>query len=119
MNTCKSSHRATLRAVALVSVACLLGSAAALASEAYAPQHVRVNYSDLNMNTVAGATTLYHRIRGAARFVCGQQGRRWEEQRQWNSCYRGAIAEAVASVNSPLLTSVHNGAVNVTAMVTR
>jgi UrcA family protein len=107
MNTRKSI------AVALV---CALGSAAALASEANSVHHVTVKYSDLNMNTVAGATTLYGRIRGAARFACGEQGRRFEELREWNSCYHAAIAEAVANVNSPLLTSVHNGSINVTAM---
>lgn len=107
MNTRKSI------AVALV---CALGSAVALASEPSIVHHVKVKYSDLNMNTIAGANTLYTRIRGAARFACGDEGRRWEEIRQWNSCYREAVSDAVASVNSPLLTSVHNGAINVTAM---
>ena len=100
----------------VVALVCLLGSAAALASEAPPPLHVKVNYSDLNMNTLAGANTLYGRIRGAARFACGEQGRRWEEIRHWNNCYKEAVADAVASVNSPLLTSVHNGASDVTAM---
>ena len=105
----------TRKSIALALV-CVLGSAAALASEADTTHHVRVNYSDLNMGTVAGATTLYTRIRGAARFACGEQGRRWEEIRQWNDCYREAIADAVAAVNSPLLTSVYHGTHNVTAM---
>jgi len=119
MKTRNSTHRSARRAAALASLACLLGSAAALAADGYAPRHLQINYTDLNMSSVAGATTLYNRIRGAARFVCGEKGRRWEEQRYWNECYREAIADAVATVNSPLLTSVHNGATNVSAVAAR
>jgi len=119
MNTRKSTHASALRPLALASLVCLLGSAAALGAEAYASHQVNVKYSDLNMTSVAGATTLYNRIRGAARFVCGQQGRRWEEQRHWNECYREAVNDAVTSVNSPLLTSVHNGSASATAIAAR
>jgi len=105
----------TRKSIAL-GLLCALASAAALPSQANTLQQVRVNYGDLNLDTVAGATTLYTRIRGAARFACGEQGRRWEEIRQWNDCYREAIADAVAAVNSPLLTSVYHGTHNVTAM---
>lgn len=118
MITLKSTHRSALRAAALASLVCVLGSTTALAA-ADATQQLHVAYSDLNMNSVAGATTLYNRIRGAARFVCGDKGRRWEEQRHWNECYRGAVADAVASVNSPLLTTLHHGGANVSAIAAR
>lgn len=119
MITRKSTHRSALRAAALASLLCVLGSVPALAVEANATHQLHVAYSDLNMNSVAGATTLYNRIRGAARFVCGDKGRRWEEQRHWNECYHEAIADAVTTVNSPLLTSLHNGAANVSKIAAR
>jgi len=117
MNARKSTRRSTLRSIALVSVVCLAGSASALASDPHSSRSLTVHYSDLNLSSLAGATTLYQRISGAARFVCGEQGRRFDEQRRWNACYKSAIADAVATVNNPLLASVQNGAVNVTAMI--
>lgn len=119
MNARKSTHRSTLRSIALVSVVCLVASASALASDAHSSRSLTVHYSDLNLSSLAGATTLYQRISGAARFVCGEQGRRFDEQKRWKACYQSAVADAVATVNSPLLTTVQNGAVNVTAMITK
>ena len=121
MNTCKWIHHSFSRPAAFACVVGLLGIAPALASNP-AARTMTVTYRDLNLSTVAGATTLYQRIKGAARSVCGDEGRRFDEQRQWTICYRGAIAGAVATVHSPLLTAVHSGESNesdVTAMLTR
>jgi len=110
MNTCKSIHRSFSRAAAFASVVGLLGIAPALASNPANGLHsVTVNYRDLNLSTVAGATILYQRIKGAGRSVCGDEGRRFDEQRQWKSCYQRAVADAVAAVNSPMLTGVYSG----------
>jgi UrcA family protein len=121
MITRKSLHGRSARAVALASVVCLLGTAAALAAD---PRELRVkvDYSDLNLSTINGATTLYQRIEGAARFVCGEPGRRFDEQRYWKSCYGTAVNHAVTEVNNPLLTSLYlkqNGGAPVTAMLAR
>jgi UrcA family protein len=99
------------------SFACLaLGAAlfagAALASDAaadgdQAARSVAVRYGDVNLASVAGATTLYQRIQGAARFVCGEQDRSLVAQHAWKQCYQSAVAEAVARVNNPTLTAVH------------
>ena len=121
MITRKSLHRRTATAVALASVACLLGAATALAADAGAPQ-MRVDYSDLNLSTINGAATLYQRIEGAARFVCGEPGRHLDEQRYWKSCYGDAVNRAVSEVNNPLLTSLYRkqyGGAPVTAMLAR
>jgi len=98
---------------ALVPFAGLAGAAPALAPEP-APelrsvQSVTVSYRDLNLMSVDGVVTLDQRIHGAARMVCGYEGRSLMEQRQWRDCYQGATARAVASVNNPLLTAVHGG----------
>jgi UrcA family protein len=123
MHTCKWIHRSFSRPAAFACVVGLLGMAPALASNpANGLRTMTVTYRDLNLSTVAGATTLYQRIKGAARSVCGDEGRRFDEQRQWTICYRGAIAGAVATVHSPLLSAVHSGESNeseVTAMLTR
>jgi UrcA family protein len=106
MNLINSIHLSPVRPLALVLILGLLGATPALASD---PASIKVGYSDLNLTTVAGAQTLYKRIKGAARTVCGYEGRNLTDESAWNSCYRGAIADAVAKVNSPLLTAVHTG----------
>ncbi len=70
----------------------------------------KVNYEDLNIDTLAGASILYHRIELAARAVCGadREDREMLPHGQWKSCYRTAIAAAVARVNSPWLTAIHD-----------
>jgi UrcA family protein len=106
MNTTNSNPRSCIRPFALALVLGLLGAAQASAGE---PAGIRVRYGDLDLATSAGAHTLYERIAGAARSVCGFEGTALIEQSLWNSCYRGAIADAVAKVNSPLLTAAQTG----------
>lgn len=67
----------------------------------------KVGYADLNLSTLAGASVLYSRIEHAARMVCGTQPDRWHPG-QRTSCSQKAIAEAVAKVNSPWLTAIHD-----------
>jgi len=106
MNIIKSIHRSPVRRLALVLILGLLGATPALATD---PSSVKVSYRDLDLSTFAGAHELYGRIKTAARTVCGYEGRNLTDQAFWNGCYRGAIADAVAKVNSPLLTAVHSG----------
>jgi len=107
MDTCKTLRGLCLAATALVA---LVG--AAQADETYGVHKVTVHYADLNLNTEAGAETLYHRIGGAARFVCGDEGRSLTEQHQWQQCYHDSVDHAVDTVHSPLLTSLNKGHVN-------
>jgi UrcA family protein len=106
MNTPNSNPRSCVRPLALALVLGLLGAAQASADE---PAGIRVRYGDLDLATSAGVHTLYARIAGAARTVCGFEGTALIEQSLWNSCYRAAIGDAVAKVNSPLLTAVQSG----------
>jgi UrcA family protein len=123
MSNCKTIGATSSRLLALASAVCLLGSAQAPASDMANTQHsVTVNYRDLNLSTLDGATTLYRRITGAARLACGEQGRSLLEQGDWKSCVQGAIAGAVATVNNPLLRTVHSREhprTDVTAMLAR
>ncbi|MBV8340896.1 MAG: UrcA family protein [Gammaproteobacteria bacterium] len=95
----KLPKRSLFPALMLISLSPLLAAGEASASQAVsAVRSVRVSYRDLNLATPEGAGTLYRRIRGAARTVCGDAGRSLLEQGLWTSCYNGAIARAVATV---------------------
>jgi UrcA family protein len=122
MNVFKRIHPSTFCSVAFTSIACLLGATQAPAGPAVDGRSVTVNYRDLNLSTIAGATTLYQRLQGAARSVCDGPSGGLHAYQEWRSCYEAAIADAVAKVNSPLLTAVHRGPAKnaqVTAMLTK
>ena len=106
MNITNSIHPSTVRPVALALILGVLAATQAFSAE---PASITVKYGDLDLSTPSGAHTLYSRISGAARTVCGYSGTDFIDQAIWKGCYRGAIADAVAKVNSPLLTAVHTG----------
>jgi UrcA family protein len=122
MNTLKYNHRPSLWSLAFTSLACLLGAAQASADHAIATRSITVNYRDLNLSTIEGATALYQRLKGAAHRVCDEPTSGLDEHRAYQACYRAAIADAVAKVNSPLLTKVFDGPnskATATAMLTK
>jgi UrcA family protein len=110
MNAAPLIRHTSLACLALGSV--LLAGAAlatAPAADGASARSLTIHYADVNLATVAGATTLYHRIQGAARFVCGEEGRSLAGQQAWKACYQSAVDEAVAAVNDPTLKAVHLG----------
>jgi UrcA family protein len=125
MNILKSIQRSTLSSLAFTSVVCLLGATQASATEPAGTRSVTVNYRDLNLSTIQGATALYQRLTRAARSVCDGPGAGVHAFQEWRSCYQAAMADAVAKVNSPLLTSLYRGPdkdakdANVTAMLSK
>jgi UrcA family protein len=69
----------------------------------------KVSYRDLNLDTEAGAGVLYRRIRRAAEEVCTPQGSLNEVVKAgWRACYDRAMNSAVAAVNKPMVTALHN-----------
>jgi UrcA family protein len=104
-------------------LACVAGTALAQEPADAAARVMTVRYSDLNLSTNAGATTLYYRILGAAHYVCGEEGSQHgiDMQNYWNGCYRTAVNDAVTKVHSPLLTQIASKerakAAPVTAMI--
>jgi UrcA family protein len=104
MDTCKTLRRLCLSGTALFALA-----GAAYADDYYGVRHVTVHYGDLNLNTEVGAERLFHRIGGAANYVCGEEGRGLDEQREWEDCYHDAVDRAVDTVHSPLVTSLNKG----------
>jgi UrcA family protein len=107
MNSFKSNSGFTFRTFALVSALAVLGASPTLADEA--TRSIKVSYADLDLSTQAGAATLYSRIRGAARQVCGYDGMTYLDHTSWKRCFNGAVGDAVAKVNSPRLTALHQG----------
>ncbi len=105
----ESIQHSSLWSVAFTSVVCLLGCSEASAGPATGGRAVTVNYRDLNLSTIDGAITLYKRLKGAARTVCDGPLTGVAAYQEWRSCYDAAMADAVAKVNSPLLTAVHRG----------
>ena len=91
---------------AAVAAVCL----ASVAINVHADEAARtVRYSDLNLNTQAGAAVLYKRIRNAAHEVCGDVDfRRLAEAAAAKACVDRAIVTGVRSVNVPTLTSEYN-----------
>jgi UrcA family protein len=91
-----------------IATAALLFAALAAGAQAADVPQVHVKYADLNLNTAAGANVLYRRIRGAADQVCGVSStRELARLEQAKTCAAHAVADAVAAVNVPALTSIY------------
>jgi UrcA family protein len=111
MNTSNHIYRSSTWLAALAAISCSLGASQAFAAnERDQVRSEKVSYADLNLSTPAGASTLYRRIQRAARSVCGADDRVGSilPHLQWRKCYESAVADAVAKVNSPMLTAVHD-----------
>lgn len=109
MNTVKPDrHSSSPWPVALAALACLFGATPVLAEAPMETRSVAVHYADLDLGSAAGAGTLYHRIQGAARMVCGYPDHSLATLAQVRSCNDGAIADAVTSVDAPLLSAIHS-----------
>ncbi|HEY0685746.1 MAG TPA: UrcA family protein [Steroidobacter sp.] len=67
-----------------------------------------VSYADLNMNSDAGARTLYGRLRMAATTVCAPfKDGKGMQRAQWRTCFNQAIAQSVEKIDQPGLTAYH------------
>jgi len=108
MKTMNHSKNIALATVAALSVASL--AIGAHADEPGVPVPARtVHYSDLNLNTQAGAERLYMRIRGAAQLVCRDVGsRQLEEAMAARACVEQAVIASIRAVNNPRLTNTYN-----------
>jgi len=67
-----------------------------------------VRYSDVDLSRIEGAITVYGRIRQAANAVCESlDSRVLGLAEKHRACVNQAIADAVASVDRPLLSQYH------------
>ena len=74
---------------------------------------VRVSSADLDLSKVAGAQTLYIRLRAASHSVCGS--RSLTEAGSLNQltvnkrCFESALSKAVARIGNAKLNAIHAG----------
>jgi UrcA family protein len=94
----------TRLAVTLSTLSMLAGATAALAAPSADTEIVTkvVRFKDLDLATGTGAQTLYERISAAARVVC-----RGAPLGAVRECRLRAVDDAVRTIGSPLLSSVH------------
>lgn len=91
-----------------LSLALALGTLQASAHAAVSADEIpakSVDYSDLNLAKKADVTRLYGRITLAANTVCRPfDGKDAQRTSRFHHCVNDAVAQAVAQVDSPLLT---------------
>jgi UrcA family protein len=111
--TAESTHLETaMNRITTIILASALAAGAQIASAADptdAPRRqVEVHFSDLNLTSIDGATTLYHRLQSAAASVCteGDTGD-WGSVLRVQTCVSAAISAAVADINQPSLTAYY------------
>jgi UrcA family protein len=118
METGKRVSNVSLACLAVLGAVALAGAGSASAAQP-TERSVTISYQDLDLTTKSGADALYTRLSGAARLVCGDSGRTISEQRAWDACYSHALGEALARVDSPLVSrDAPQGAIR-TAMLGR
>jgi len=108
----QSISAATILAAGFLTLGCLATDGKVQAAE---PQYDRavVAYGDLNLDSEQGAKALYARLRNGAEDVCSSfEGRDLAFRKLWQSCFDGAVASAVAQINSTGLTTLHNQTVS-------
>ena len=99
-----AAGRATIAVLMLSAIA--TGTAVA-APPADAPT-ARVRFADLNLNTDAGARTLYRRIENAAALVCPDvDSRELARAAHGRACQQDAVERAVHAIGSPKLAAVY------------
>jgi UrcA family protein len=67
-----------------------------------------VKYGDLNIGNADGARALYKRIEAAARRVCAPPDNSLAYMSETDKCIHKSIADAVTTVNQPLLYAAYN-----------
>src|SRR5262245_65647224 len=92
--------------------ACVLGllPAASFAVGLDDTRSVRVHYSDLNLDTEAGASALYSRLTRAVKDVCGNEEEIIDisQLKDIETCRKQSLANAVTAVDRPALTAVYD-----------
>ena len=111
----KNSYIQAIRAVAICTAVALGFSAAGASAATSKIQFVTdgvskyvVRYSDLDLSKIDGAAALYARVSYAAAIVCNSlQSRNLGIAAKYQACVAQAIANAVASVDRPLVSQYH------------
>jgi UrcA family protein len=98
----------TAPVLCLAAAATLSCAAPVLAQTSDTVPSVSVKYGNLNLGSPAGAQLLLKRIEAAASTVCGGSPdiRQLDQWTSFEACRRSAVARAVVTVDSPMLTAM-------------
>jgi UrcA family protein len=114
MNTSNYIKQMAMAGVAAICLASTTMAAHADDASADAPTRT-VHYADLNLNTPAGVSVLYKRIRNAAEQVCGDvNSRQLDLAKAAQACVSHAVYVSVHAVNNVRLTNEYNARMGVT-----
>jgi UrcA family protein len=104
---CFNRVRVTMISAGIALLACGGTGGLAWAAE---PIRVYVSYADLNLESAAGVRSLYGRLKSAAQRVCAplDDGRYSPGNFGFQRCYQTALDSAVAKINRPVQTAMHN-----------
>lgn len=104
---CFNRVRLTMISAGIALLACGGTGGLAWAAE---PIQMNVSYADLNLESAAGVRSLYGRLKSAAQRVCAplDDGRHGPRNFRFERCYRTALDSAVAKIDRPVLTAMHN-----------
>jgi UrcA family protein len=74
-----------------------------------AESSMRIAFSDLDLSKPDDVAELYARIKSGARLVCIDSSSPWDAKRTETiqRCYSAVVDDAVAQVNQPKLTALH------------
>jgi UrcA family protein len=112
MKTARKTHSnstASLMAAALFAAAFAAGTGTVSAGQPDEVLTKTVYYGDLNLESQQGAKALYYRLRSAARQVCAPyESLDLSLQSAWRSCVDYAMDGAVAKINKPMVSALHN-----------
>jgi UrcA family protein len=86
-------------------VACILAGMSGLVL-AQQPTAIAVSYSDLDLGTRSGVTTMYARLEGAAKSVCTTRAGSWSRH-EVSLCVDSTIRQAVARIGAPQLVILY------------
>lgn len=111
MHTNTQKTRMLVTMIALAATAGIATTAQAGDAAGAIPRYdsVVVQYSDLDLNGVAGNKVLYARLSAAAERACGREpdSRDLQRRMQYRSCYDDALNRAVDKIGSRELQALH------------
>jgi UrcA family protein len=109
----RSQPIASIIAITCVALASATSAGRALAEQPSETMSRVVTYGDLDLDSVQGAKVLYARLRYAAQDVCSPlESKELSRKHVWQTCVGNALESAVAQINKPTVTALHNQSVN-------
>jgi UrcA family protein len=100
-------YKSSIAALAITSVVGLVGAGQPAVAETVS---IKVQYSDLNLSSDAGARTMLRRIRHAAKEACGPDTTDpWVYDYEYIPCVNAAVADGVARLGNPTVAALNGG----------